>query len=104
MKDVKTGKNKIHKILSICMNRGVRIKESIDQLNNQLYCLSCQNIMSTVKHNKVSEKYIDYKLSPNIFRDAHAISYFNKMVCIKCNLGHTSINMTSKYIKIESLA
>jgi len=73
MKDVKTGKNKIHKILSICMNHGVRIKESIDQLNNQLYCLSCQNIMSTVKHNKVSEKDIDYKLSPNIFRGAHAI-------------------------------
>jgi hypothetical protein len=106
MKDEKC-KNKIYDI-GICMLKsGLRLSEirnqnseysclslkNNNQLNKQPHCLSCQKAIITVKHNQITEK----KLSFNSLRHAYVTNYFFRD--IKSTLGHTSINMTSEYIK-----
>lgn len=69
------GKEKIHEFyVYLLMNSGLRIAEIRKQITQG-------------------------KLSSNSFRHAYATNYFRNMHEIRSTLRHTSINMTSKYIK-----
>ncbi len=51
-------------------------RDSNNLLNKEPHCLTCQNAISTVKHNPIAEKNTEYKLSPNSFRHAYSTNYF----------------------------
>lgn len=77
-KEIK-GKKEIHDIcVSLLMNSGLRKAEIRSQITQE-------------------------KLSSNSFRHAYATNYFRNMNEIRSTLGHTSINMTSKYIKYSKI-
>lgn len=80
MKKTKNSKKDLEQInenyISMLMKTGLRISE-----------------VNTFKHIKMA----DIKLSSNSFRHFYAMNHFKNR--LKNTLGHTSINMTSKYIK-----
>ena len=77
-------------------------RKSNNQVNKEPNSLSRQAVVNTIKKINL---HAEYKLSLNSFRQAYATSYLQgqlstgTIIDVKNALKHTTVNMTSKYIK-----
>ncbi|UUO25484.1 hypothetical protein FGD67_21380 [Colwellia sp. M166] len=83
------------------MKKTKNSKKDIELINETYISMlmkTCLRIseVNTVKHIEMA----NIKLSSNSFRHFHAMNYFRQN--LESALGHTSIKMTSKYIKYNN--
>jgi len=77
-------------------------RKSNNQVNKEPNSLSRQAVVNTIKQINL---HAEHKLSLNSFRQAYATSYLQgqlstgAIIDVKNALKHTTINMTSKYVK-----
>ncbi len=77
------------------MNKTKNSKKDLEQINETYLSMLMKSGLRISEINTI--KHI--KLRSNSFRHFYAMNYFKKR--LKSTLGHTSINMTSKYIKSD---
>jgi integrase len=77
-------------------------RKSNNQVNKEPNSISRQTVVNTIKQINL---HAEYKLSLNSFRQAYATSYLRDqlsmgtIIDVKHALKHTTVNMTSQYIK-----